>query len=73
MSLSKQRVQFKHYTNLAIFMMAVIGDRYNLAAAGGDVLAVTVGDVLTYSAVAVWLEQTLLVNIELKISGWWHK
>ena len=60
MSLSKQRVQFKHYTNLAIFMMAVLGDQLNSQ----------VGNVVTYTAMAMWLEQTLLINVELKISGW---
>lgn len=63
MSLSKQRVQFKHYTNLAIFTLAVLGDQM-----GGQW-----GNVVTYNAMAMWLEQSFLINIELKISEWWHK
>jgi hypothetical protein len=53
-------VQFKHYTNLAIFMLAVCGDQ----------MGNQWGNAMTYTAMAMWLEQTLLINIELKISGW---
>ena len=54
MSNIKLRVQLRHWTNLFIFLLTVVGNEL-----GGGV-----GDCLMYLAMAVWLEQTVLVKIE---------
>ncbi len=50
----KLRLQLRHWTNLFIFLLTVVGNE----------LSNTYGDILMYTAMAIWLEQTMLVKLE---------